>query len=89
MTIKIELKPKNLNLLGDERECRRLMALSSLVAAETWTEESAKQVHQVAPILMDALELRLQTATGGRERTLLEAYDLVLAAIEQATSNKV
>jgi hypothetical protein len=83
--MKIELSGQKLDLFGDEREGRRLEALSALVAANTWSEGTRARAQTVPPLFLDALEQRISTATGGRKRTLLEVYDLMLGVIIQET----
>ncbi len=73
-------------LLGPEREHRRVRALASLVAAQTWSETTFSKANQVSSIFLDVLEARIAESGGGRKRTLLEVYDAMLGAIERATS---
>jgi hypothetical protein len=74
------------DLLGTEREGRRRKAIARLVAAHTWGGDSSDNAQRAPALFLDLLQRELASATGvGRRRTLFEAYDLMLQAVEQAT----
>jgi len=71
-------------LLGADRDGRRLRAIGKLAAAHAWSKKQSEEAQRVPVMFMDALEQRLESATGGRRRELLGVYDMLLDAIELA-----
>lgn len=68
-------------VLGAERQDRGVRTIALLVAAHTW-EPGSDNAQRIPAILLDEMESLIEHASGGRKRTLLEVYDVILGTIE-------
>jgi hypothetical protein len=83
----IKLHGSGMDLLGQDREGRRLEAMTKLIAAHTWGGEASLDAQRAPAAFLDLLEMKLEAADGARRRTLLEVYDLMLDAVDRCCPN--